>query len=188
MTHSLNAKVRSDHARRQIRGIHLAPESVSRSGNDVVVPIRPTRPPRDGVARVGAVVPLDQDHRASLAKALGALGWDRATPLVAQIDGHRAVVREGKRLHPWQIPVRVASGRVTLPPTLTGALRVGPGDQVLAITLPDRGELHLAAADALQDITGALTPIQTGAAEPAPVGETEPRRPSRVRAAFAPAT
>lgn len=200
MTHGLATKNRTAHVRRQIRGPHLAPESLApstpadgsqdtgASSSGVVVPLRTRRPARDGATRVGAVVPLDADHRASLGKPLAALGWDRTTALVAEVHGHRAVVRPGQPTahQPWLIRIRVSAGRITLPPTLTGALMVGGGDQVLAVALPATGELQLfPAADALQQLTGEQPPNQadSGAAAGAP----SPARPAprtRVRPAF----
>lgn len=136
---------------------------------------------------MGALGPLDGDNRASLGKLLPALGWDTTTPLVAVIDGHTAVVRVGKRTRraPWLIAVRATGGRMTLPPPVTGALGIAPGEQVIAIALPDRGELRLlAAADGLQELTGHLDALptaepaaQTGRGAPVPVK-------TRVRAAY----
>lgn len=199
MTHGLAAKHHTDHRRRQIRGPQLAPESLGaadatspatgrkgdRAGDSVVVPLQAARPRRDGAIRIGAVVPLDSDKRASLAKPLAALGWDHTTKLVAEVHGHRVVIRTGAptAAQPWLVPVRTAGGRLSLPPTLTGALAVDGGDQVLAVALPASGELRLlAAADALQELTGELPTEQPDTAPAAPAG-TFARR-TRVRPAF----
>lgn len=92
MTHGLATKHRTAHLRRQVRGPELAPETlgagtpaaadpatpgVGADAGGVVVRLPSFRPRRDGATRVGAVVPLDADHRASLPKPLAALGWDR---------------------------------------------------------------------------------------------------------------
>ncbi|MBY9074215.1 hypothetical protein K1X13_05200 [Nocardioides sp. WL0053] len=197
MTHGLATKSRTDHVRRQVRGPHLAPESLGAAApsttpsqaaaphsDNGVVRMRTRRPRRDGATRVGAVVPLDSDKRASLAKPLAALGWEKTTKLVAEVDGHRVVVRAGERTaeRPWLVAVRVSAGRLGLPPTLTGALAVDGGDQVLAVALPASGELRLvAAADALQELTGELQPDEAagGASSAAPSVPS-----TRVRPAF----
>lgn len=195
MTYGLQTKNHTDHLRGRIRGSQLAPETLSAGTapgdagavSPVVVPLRARRPPRDGTARVGAVVPLDRDHRASLAKPLAALGWDRSTDLVAEVHGPRAVIREGKPTtrQPWLVPMKVCAGRLTLPPALTGALAVRGGEQVLAIALPTTGELQLlAAADVLQELTGERP---KDAAPTRPVLDPGAQRhaaKSRVRASF----
>jgi hypothetical protein len=200
MTHGLATHHQIAHVRRQIRGHMLAPESLGaaltpdKSGHNagtsngtVVVPLHTGRPRRDGATRIAALVPLDCDNRASLAKPLAALGWDRTTRLVAEIYGHRAVVRAGEptETQPWLVAIRVSGARLSLPPTLTGALAVGGGDQVLAVALPATGELQLfAAADALQELTGDLPRDPANADSAAASTATQPAPRTRVRPAF----
>ena len=140
-----------------------------------VVPIGARRPRRDGALRVGAVVPLDRDHRASLSRPLAALGWDRTTALVDEVEGHRVVVRAGAptKRRPWLVPVKV-----------TGALDVRAGDQIIVIALPGASEMRVAAAaDALQELTGELVPDRVP--EPVAQYEVESAKPrSQVRPAF----
>lgn len=74
---------------------------------------------------------------------------------------------------------------MTIPPTVTGALDVAAGDQVLAVALPGTGRLQLlAAADALQEATGefAPDPVAPAAVEEATV--PAPASRTRVRPAF----
>lgn len=145
---------------------------------------------RDGARRHGAIVPLDGQHRASLGKPLTAMGWTCATPLVAVLrDGHAVVsVRDGGG-SPATVALTVdADKRLQLPPTIVASLVLGSGDQVVAIALPDAGELHLhAARDVLQQLTGPLQP-------PAPLPEPDATAPptagtgrTRIRRAWTPA-
>jgi hypothetical protein len=198
MIHGLAGKHRTDHLRRQIRGPALAPETLGShpepaagspellaAADAVVMPLRASRPQRDGATRVGALVPLDQDKRASLAKPLAALGWDKDSKLIAEVHGASIVVRAGEPMlqRPWLVRIRISAGRLTLPPTVTGALRVEAGDQVLAVALPAQGELRIhAAADALQQVTGELEPVKPAAPERAGAGPPASR--TRVRPAF----
>lgn len=169
MPHGLNTHIRNAHAVANIRGgRYPAPLTVMAStgtdaGTDAVadvvaLPRRDARPARDGVARPGALAPLDGGNRVSLGKVLAALGWDAGTALVATCSPREVVVRAGRADAPTLIPVPVDSDRrLTLPPSVTGALDVARGEQVLAVAVPATGELHLrAAADVLQQVTGEL--------------------------------
>ncbi|GAA3565694.1 hypothetical protein GCM10022197_21960 [Microlunatus spumicola] len=195
MTHGLSARIRSNHVRSRIRGPYLAPESINVASVDDFDGVgagyvrppstpRPAAARRDGLVRIGALVPMDSTHRVSLAKPLAALGWDTGTDLVVAIEGRQGVVRPGKptRDNPWLIPARVAGGRLTVPPPLTGALALSAGDQVLAIAFPAFDELRLlSAADALQELTGTLTVddvVPTVTVAPARVGVSTRIRPA----------
>ena len=80
------------------------------------------------------------------------------------------------------------AGRLQLPPNVTGALALLPGDQVVAVALPSEGELVVhAAADVLQGLTGVLAvPVADDPA--APVQRVAGERPASVRRAFRPET
>ena len=158
---------------------------------DVAVVVRhrrPRRAPRDGAVRVGAIVPLDAQGRAAVGKPAAALGWTNTTALVLVVEDDRVVVREGKRTEPRLVTVRLdAQVRLTLSPTVIGALRLAPGAQVVVVATPVTGELSVhAAADVLQDLTGVLAaaaaPAGSGAPHAAPTG----RRRSSFAAAFRP--
>jgi len=193
MSAALSTARQNRHTVRAIRGRgHIAPgqhERVEPAEAPIVLRRRADRPVRDGAVRVGAAVPLDSQHRASLGKPAAALGWDSATSLVLSVERDRAVVREGRRTSPDLTTVLLdRTGRLQLPPNAVGALALLPGDQVIAIALPHERELVLyAAADVLQGLTGVLaSPV---AAQPeAPVRRVVGARPVSVREAFQPQT
>lgn len=139
-----------------------------------------------GAARVGAIVPLDVQCQASVGKAAAALGWSTATRLVLGVEGDRAVVREGTRTEPRLVSVALdGQRRLQLPPAVTGALHLAPGDQVVLVATPGTGELAVhAAADVLQDLTGVLPapPAEPGAVRAVPGAG----RRSSVAPAFSP--
>lgn len=194
MPHGLDTKIRTAHAVANIRGRYPAPLTVMASGGtdalaDVVALPRRDAPARDGVDRRGVCVPLDGGNRVSLGKILAALGWDAATTLVATCSPREVVVRVGLAGTPTLIPVPVDDDRrLTLPPSITGALDVARGQQVVAVAVPATGELHLrAAADVLQQVTGVLdtSADDEPAAIPAPAAGLPTR--SRVKEAWRPA-
>lgn len=164
MPHGLDTSIRTARVVGRIRAPFPSPRAVSAAVDpgadaDVVpLPRRDGAPARDGVERRAAVGLLDGQNRLSLGKVLTALGWDAATPLVAVCSPREVVITAGTALRPTLTPVPVdGDRRLTLGPTITGALDVGPGEQVVAVAVPSVGELHLrAAADALQLITGAF--------------------------------
>jgi hypothetical protein len=204
-SHGLDTAIRTQHAVTAIRGASSpasalpAPDTITArraaareaDGTASVVPIRrQPRPVRDGARRHGVIVPLDGQHRASLGKPLTAMGWTAGTPLVAVLrDGHAVVsVRDGGG-SPATVALTVdADKRLQLPPTIVASLVLGAGDQLVAIALPDEGELHLhAAGDVLQQLTGPLQPPASATAPeatPAPVTGT---RRARIRRAWTPA-
>ena len=181
MPSGLDTSVRTAHTVAGIRGPRMpSPQTLTAApaadalADVVALPHREVRPARDGATRRGGIVPLDGQNRIAAAKLLGPLGWGAGQPLVAGCGPGRAVLRAGAADSPLLVPVPVDSDRrLTLPPTVTGALGVGPGEQVLAVAVPATGELLLrAAADVLQELTGPLpqaTPAPPAAA-PAPAG------------------
>ncbi len=190
MSAGLSTTRQTQHVVRNIRGrAHVAPGHHEQwePAEAPITPLRRSvRPVRDGAHRVGAIVPLDSQHRASLGKAATALGWDSSTSLVLIVDRDRAVIRAGKLTDARFVPVQLdRAGRLQLPPVACGALRLLPGDQVVAVAMPDERELALhAASDVLQDLTGVLTviPAEPEAAEPQVAGS----RGSSIRRAFQP--
>ena len=131
------------------------------------LPRRDARPARDGAARRGGIVPLDAQNRIAGGKLLAALGWAAGQPIVASCEPGRAVLRAGAADTPLLVPVQVDSDRrLLLPPTVTGALGVAPGAQVVAVAVPATGMLLLlAAADVLQQLTGPLPDAAVAAPE-----------------------
>jgi hypothetical protein len=193
MSATLSTARQGQHTISNIRGSrHVAPGQhapVAPAAAPVTLLRRSVRPVRDGAPRVGSIVPLDSQHRASLRKPAAALGWDNSTRLVLSVERDRAVVREGKRTESHLTKVALdRTGRLQLPPNVTGALALLPGDQVVAVALPSERELVIhAAADVLQGLTGVL---ETPAAdEPdATVQRVAGDRPASVRRAFRPET
>lgn len=90
------------------------------------------------------------------------------------------VITAGRATAPTLTPVPADNDRrLTLPPTVMGALDVTRRDQVVAVAVPVTGKLHLrAAADVLQQITGAFdVPVEAPTAEPpADAGRARRRR------------
>jgi hypothetical protein len=195
MPHGLDTKIRTERAVANIRGRYPAPLTVMASsgtdgGADVVaLPRREPRPARDGAKRWGGCVPLDAGGRVSLGKGLAALGWDAATTLVATCSPREVVVRAGRADAPTLVPVPVDEDRrLTLPPTVTGALDVARGEQVVAVAVPATGELHLrAAADVLQQVTGDLDTTSDDKPVAEAVLTAGPAGRSRVKTAWRPA-
>jgi hypothetical protein len=198
-SHGLDTALRTQHAVTAIRGPRYpAPDTITarraaarEAEGTRVVPIRPQpQPVRDGARRHGAIVPLDGQYRASLGKPLTAMGWTRATPLAAVLrDGHAVVsVRDGGG-SPATVTLTVdADKRLQLPPTIVASLALSGGDQVVAIALPDEGELHLhAATDVLQQLTGPLQPPASPSKPEATAPPVTGTRRTRIRRAWTPA-
>ena len=171
MPHPLDTAIRNGHAVERIRSRYPAPHTVlaeaqaassgATSGQVLPLARREARPARDGARRSGAIAPLDGQCRVSLGKVLSVLGWDATTQLVACCRPREVVLTAGTATAPTLTPVPVDDDRrLTLPPTVTGSLDVGRGDQVVAVAVPATGELHLrAAADVLQHLTGELDAV-----------------------------
>lgn len=195
MPHPRDTAIRKGHALARIRSPYAAPRTVmadigaAADGSEapvVPLPRREGRPARDGARRSGAIAPLDSQNRVSLGKVLGTLGWSASTALVATCRPREVVITAGSPTLPTLIRVPVDEDRrLTLPPTVTGALSVSRGEQVVAVAVPATGELHLrAAADALQQITGALDiAAEPSDGPPAPAGKA---RRGRVTARWTP--
>jgi hypothetical protein len=170
MPHGLATANRLAHTARAIRGAsYPAPETLTagaglRVADIIALPHRAARPARDGAARFGGIAALDAQHRVSAAKVATTLGWPAGTPLIATTLSGAVTITAGRADTPFVVPVPLdADRRLTLPPTLTGALGVTAGEQVVLIAIPAAGELRLlAAADALQLITG---PVENGAGD-----------------------
>lgn len=147
---------------------------------------RTPRPARDGATRHAYAPRIDAQNRVNLGKALSALGWTPDTFLVAAREDGRFVIRAGAD-SPLLTPVPVdADRRLTLPPLVLAGLDVRSGDQVLASVVVDTGELHLfAAADALQQLTGALLAAAVPAAAPQTPTAPATQGRSRVKRAWA---
>ncbi|WP_406832802.1 hypothetical protein ABEG17_08265 [Pedococcus sp. KACC 23699] len=133
---------------------------------------------------------MDTQHRLFVTKVAAELGWTPSTALVLTIAGGSVVVRPGTQTGPELTPVRLdAQGRLRLPTRVLATLDLQPSDAVLAVGLPQLGELRLfAATDVAQLATGPLT-LPNGADEPdtrVAAQVSVPARASRVRAAFKP--
>jgi hypothetical protein len=190
MPHPLDTAIRNGHAVARIRSPYAAPRTVMAAAEAAVdghteaqvvpLPRRDPRPARDGIRRCGAIAPLDGQNRVSLAKVLVPLGWDASTALVATCRPREVVITAAIATAPTLTAVPVDDDRrLTLPPTVTGALDVGRGEQVVAVAVPATGELHLrAAADVLQQVTGALEVAvdEPTPAQAAPAGRARRRR------------
>lgn len=171
MPHTLDQRIRTSHAVRNIRDRRMpAPQSVARRRAVPVglpLPPRPApRPRRDGVPRPAALASLDDHGRVSVRPVLAALGWDEATALVARNRAGTAVITRRSEAAAPGAPVRPIdrAGRLTLPPLLTAALDVGTGEQVLMYADLAAGELRLhAAVDVLQTLATAAPAAATAA-------------------------
>jgi hypothetical protein len=146
---------------------------------------RTPRPARDGAVRHGQTAAVDAQNRVNLGKALTALGWTPQTFLVAARENGHVVVRAGAD-SPLLTPVPVdAQRRLTLPPAVLAGLDIRRGEQVQAVAVVDTGELHLfAAADALQQLIGALPVAAVAAAAPPPAAAPATQGRSRVKPAW----
>ncbi len=148
----------------------------------VVLPWRrPARPVRDGVRRLTAVVPLDAQHRIFVRKVTVRARLDRRDAAGADVAAGSVTVRPGTPTRPELTAVRIdGQGRLRLPTRVLAVLDLGPTDGVMAVALPQLGELRLfAAADVAQQATGPVTlPATTApATTPRPSAELPRRAP-----------
>lgn len=166
-----------------------APEAVRDGGTVVPLLRRPATTPKDGVARSAAVVPLDNQNRFAVRKAVANLGWTGETALVLTVTGAEVVIRPGTRTRPEYTPVSLdAQGRLTVPTRVLVTLGLESGDALFLVALPQLDELRLFSAKGVAALaTGPLEAPQTetGETASAPTQATS-ERGTRVRPAFQP--
>lgn len=130
---------------------------------------RALRVPRDGAARVGAMVRMDAQNRIYVTQVAEAAGWPEATMVTVSVEGSTVCAAPGAPTQPWQTPTGFKAGRLTLPPPVRALLGVLTGDQVVACHEPGTDRIVItAAADLLQTLTGPVAAPQGAPAEVAP--------------------